>query len=161
MERFRKGTAFETPTRISGTILRCTSVTLPGLNSTSEWRFILDNGPLKSYELKNWSNKGGVTFLQPGDQVEFDWYEGLRKVDGFVNHTFKAIWDNRKDPGPDVKARARMSQVIHLRLTPLQREELLHKLEILRDEAELLEAYRVTCANVAAGVRIGKMEDPT
>lgn len=34
--------------------------------------------------------------------------------------------------------------MIRLRLTPLQREELLHKLEILREEPELLEAYRVT-----------------
>lgn len=48
--------------------------------------------------------------------------------------------------------------MIRLRLTPLQREELLYKLEILREEPELLKAYRVSedelgrlAARIAAG----------
>ncbi len=93
-----KGTIFETPQHIQGTVLR-SSVTVPGGAGCSNMVFILEENPDYAFSVQNWAvGNHEIVFTKAGDRVCFKYVQGMYKVmlDSFENFTYRELVESQK-----------------------------------------------------------------
>lgn len=93
-----KGTIFEEPLSISGTVLR-SSVTAPGGAGASSLVFVLEENPEYLFSVQNWgTGRHEIIFTKAGDRVSFQYRQGMYKVllDTFENHTYRELVQSTK-----------------------------------------------------------------